>query len=81
MKPDETGPRKPYVKPQLTRVTLRPEEAVLAACKNVNVGGPGQPTCNSPAACFDPASCDRMRGAPGHADMSGARPTRGAAAN
>ncbi len=56
MKPEETGPRKPYVKPQLTRVTLRPEEAVLAACKNVGVGGPGQPTCNSPAACFDPAS-------------------------
>ena len=45
MKPDETGPRKPYAKPQLTRVTLRPEEAVLAACKTVGVGGPGQPTC------------------------------------
>ena len=57
MKPDETGPRKPYAKPQLTRVTLRPEEAVLAACKNLSVGGPGQPTCTVlPAACFDPAS-------------------------
>jgi hypothetical protein len=56
MKPDETGPRKPYAKPLLTRVTLRPEEAVLAACKNVTTGGPVQPTCNSPAACFDPAS-------------------------
>ena len=40
MKPDETGPRKPYVKPQLTRVTLRPEEAVLAACKNRGRRGP-----------------------------------------
>ncbi len=56
MKPDEIGPRKPYAKPQLTRVTLRPEEAVLAACKRMGVGGPGQPTCVLPAACFDPAS-------------------------
>ena len=40
MKPDETGPRKPYAKPQLTRVTLRPEEAVLAACKNPSYRGP-----------------------------------------
>ena len=40
MKPDETGPRKPYAKPQLTRVTLRPEEAVLAACKNLSCRGP-----------------------------------------
>ena len=56
MKPDETGPRKPYAKPQLTRVMLRPEEAVLAACKRMGVGGPGQPTCVLPAACFDPAS-------------------------
>ena len=56
MKPDETGSRKPYAKPQLTRVTLRPEEAVLAACKTVGVGGPGQPTCISPSACRDPLS-------------------------
>ena len=53
MKPDDTEPRKPYVKPQLTRVTLRPEEAVLAACKRGGVGGPGQPNCTAPAACFD----------------------------
>ena len=56
MKPDETGPRRPYAKPLLTRVNLRPEEAVLAACKRAGVGGPGQPSCNSPAACFDQAS-------------------------
>ena len=57
MKPDETGPRKPYAKPQLTRVTLRPEEAVLAACKNLSVGGPGQRARRpGPAACSDPAS-------------------------
>jgi hypothetical protein len=53
---DQTGPRKPYAKPQLTRVTLRPEEAVLAACKNLNVNGPGQPTCNQPSVCMDQAS-------------------------
>jgi len=58
MKADETGPRKPYAKPQLTRVTLRAEEAVLAACKNLSAGGPLQMTCGAPgpAACFDPAS-------------------------
>ena len=56
MKTDESAPRKPYAKPQLTRVMLRPEEAVLAACKNPNAGGTGQPTCTSPAPCFDPAS-------------------------
>jgi hypothetical protein len=56
MKPDETGTRKPYIKPQLTRVTLRPEEAVLAACKNSTTGGPKQASCAVPGGCFDPAS-------------------------
>jgi hypothetical protein len=56
MTPDETGTRKTYAKPQLTRVTLRPEEAVLAACKNVNVGGPGNATCTIAGPCSDLAS-------------------------
>ena len=56
MRPDEPDPRKPYARPQLTRVTLRPEEAVLSACKNNGVAGPAQPTCNFPSACFDQAS-------------------------
>ena len=40
MKPDETGPRKPYAKPLLTRVTLRPEEAVLAGVQEPDRQGP-----------------------------------------
>jgi hypothetical protein len=31
------SPKKPYAKPALTRVGLRPEEAVLGACKT-NMG-------------------------------------------
>ena len=61
MKPDETGPRKPYAKPQLTRVTLRPEEAVLAACKNLSVGGPGQPTCDVAGGLLRPGVVTRQR--------------------
>jgi hypothetical protein len=52
----ESGTRKPYAKPQIVRVTLRPEEAVLAACKNNRVSGPAQPTCRFPSACSSNAS-------------------------
>jgi hypothetical protein len=45
-----TGKR-PYQKPELTQVSLRPEEAVLGGCKVSGTAGPGQPTCNAPAPC------------------------------
>jgi hypothetical protein len=32
--------RKPYEKPELMRVPLRPEEAVLGACKTASSAGP-----------------------------------------
>lgn len=32
-KPDAQGGRKPYVKPEVRKVTLAPEEAVLGNCK------------------------------------------------
>ena len=32
--------RRPYQPPQLTRVSLVPDEAVLASCKNVSTQGP-----------------------------------------
>ena len=32
---------KEYVKPQLRRVELRPEEAILGNCKTANSNGPG----------------------------------------
>jgi hypothetical protein len=31
--------RKPYVKPLLERVALKPEEAILGACKIIGLGG------------------------------------------
>lgn len=43
--------KKKYAKPELKRVLLRPEEAVLGACKNSAAHGPMQFRCNSPAPC------------------------------
>ena len=43
--------KKPYVKPEMSQVSLRPEEAVLGGCKVPGTNGPGQPTCNAPAPC------------------------------
>ena len=43
--------RKPYTKPQIQVVPLRPDEAVLGACKTASVSGPAQHRCNSPSAC------------------------------
>jgi hypothetical protein len=41
---DETvEERRPYSKPQVQRVELVPEEAVLGACKGYNIYGPGTP--------------------------------------
>ena len=48
---DASRPRKPYTKPEVTKVSLRPEEAVLGACKAGRVSGPGQPRCGVPAPC------------------------------
>lgn len=42
---DETRPRrKPYTKPEIKQVALRPEEAVLGNCKSSGAGPGG--TCN-----------------------------------
>ena len=43
--------RKPYEKPSIKVVPLRPEEAVLGNCKTGSNSGPLQSLCNSPAAC------------------------------
>ncbi len=43
--------KKPYVKPEMRQVSLRPEEAVLGGCKVAGPLGAGQPTCNAPAPC------------------------------
>ena len=48
--------RKPYVKPEVKKVPLRPEEAILGFCKTATGTGPLQSTCNFPASCFSPGS-------------------------
>jgi hypothetical protein len=43
--------KKMYEPPQLTTISLRPEEAVLGHCKNSVATGPGQGTCNAIVPC------------------------------
>jgi hypothetical protein len=46
--------KRPYVKPDIKQVALRPEEAVLAACKSTSGSGgsgPGGGNCRSPKPC------------------------------
>jgi hypothetical protein len=43
--------KRPYAKPQIQEVPLRPDEAVLGACKTAAVSGPAQHRCNSPSGC------------------------------
>jgi hypothetical protein len=47
--------RKPYVKPGMKKVLLRPEEAVLGSCKTVSGGAGSGGTCNM-ALCLTQAS-------------------------
>jgi len=42
--------KRPYLKPELTQVSLRPEEAVLANCKITSIGN-GAVNCNTPSGC------------------------------
>ena len=48
---DNPRPRKPYQKPELIQVPLRPEEAVLGGCKTGAAAGPLQARCDNPGAC------------------------------
>ncbi len=48
----EEQEKRPYQKPELLQVPLRPEEAVLGNCKmSGGAQGPGQGTCTSPVPC------------------------------
>jgi hypothetical protein len=47
---ERTGKRA-YQKPELTQVSLKPEEAVLAVCKIAGRSGPAQARCTFPSAC------------------------------
>jgi hypothetical protein len=49
--------RRPYKKPEMERVSLRPEEAVLGNCKNSAASGPGGPgNCMPVGPCFSQGS-------------------------
>ena len=48
--------KKPYAKPQIQEVPLRPDEAVLGGCKTASVSGPAQHRCTSPSNCSSPVS-------------------------
>lgn len=43
--------KKRYAKPEVRRVMLRPEEAVLGTCKTNQSSGAGQKKCHAPSAC------------------------------
>ena len=48
--------KKPYLKPEVRKVILIPEEAVLGACKNTSQTGPGAANCGSPIYCYTHSS-------------------------
>jgi hypothetical protein len=43
---DRAGGKKVYETPRLATISLRPEEAVLGACKTASGAGGQHPTCN-----------------------------------
>lgn len=59
MSNEQTNPnegRKPYEAPKVTRVSLRPEEAVLGHCKIIGHTGPVSGSCGSALACHSVGS-------------------------
>ena len=49
---EQNSTKRPYAKPEIKQVALRPEEAVLGACKGTGGGGPGAGSgCRRPAPC------------------------------
>jgi hypothetical protein len=48
---DKAPEKRPYDKPHIQEVPLRPDEAVLGGCKTMSLSGPGQARCNAPSAC------------------------------
>lgn len=49
--PTKTVQKKGYVKPTISEVKLRPEEAVLGNCKISGSSGPLSGSCASPTTC------------------------------
>jgi hypothetical protein len=48
--------KEPYVSPKVTVISLRPEEAVLGACKNMSSAGPVGGSCVATGQCMVPGS-------------------------
>jgi hypothetical protein len=48
---DKPQLRKPYTKPVVKKVNLRPEEAVLGSCKTSSSAGPAGGTCTALGPC------------------------------
>jgi hypothetical protein len=48
---DPANQKRPYVKPQIQEVPLRPDEAVLGGCKTSSGSGPAQLRCTMPSSC------------------------------
>jgi len=44
--------KKPYTKPEVRKVTLTPEEAVLGSCKVQSGTGPAAANCGNPIWCY-----------------------------
>jgi hypothetical protein len=44
---EKNEPRKPYEAPQIVRVSLRPDEAVLGHCKIPGTAGPASASCST----------------------------------
>ena len=53
MADEQNDVKRPYEKPEIKQVALRPDEAVLGACKSAtgSGGGPGGSNCRTPAPC------------------------------
>jgi hypothetical protein len=48
--------KKPYIKPEVSQVQLRPVEAVLGSCKILGTTGPAVANCNTVTSCPIPDS-------------------------
>jgi hypothetical protein len=53
MRPNDQpeDPKRPYAKPEIQEVPLRPDEAVLGGCKTSSKSGPAHFRCNFPSSC------------------------------
>jgi hypothetical protein len=52
----EPQTKEPYESPKVSVISLRPEEAVLGACKNMSSAGPVGGSCVAMGQCFVPGS-------------------------